>query len=283
MRVEVSRPPWLSRDHPRQADVCGNAPAGLAAAGHSVRLVAEPTWTSEWVVMWGLGHPEGQRVLRQAREAGVHVIGFDLGYWCRTDPHRKFRMAVDDHHPGVRLMAKRRPASRLEADGIVLREDSDSSGPVVLVGMGYKSAATYSEEPGAWEKRTLSKIRRAWPGRQVVFRPKPGGGDHRPAGVPVVGDTGIEVVLRGASAIYCRQSNVAVDAIIAGVPAIAEEGAASAVCDRDLRAGHLPSKLSVELRREFLANLAWFQWSGAELRRAGTWKVIEDIVRSAEW
>jgi hypothetical protein len=38
--------------------------------------------------------------------------------------------------------------------------------------------------------------------------------------------------------------------------------------------------LPLEVRTAFLGNLAWFQWSEAEIARPACWAVIDDIVRS---
>lgn len=280
LRVELVQPPWLIPGHPRQRQLVQHGSEGLRACGHLVKYSRLPTYSTDWIVMWGLGHPQAQEVLQVARKRRVIVVGFDLGYWNRTEPNMSFRVSVDSAHPDGRVMAKVRPTSRIRDDGIRLRDDADPRGPIVLVGMGYKSAETYGESPGQWEDRALAKIREAWPGREVLFRPKPGGGNHRPQGVKLAEGQAIEEVLRGAAAVYCRQSNVAVDAIIAGVPAVAEEGAASEICDKELQPGRLPRLPPVPVREEFLANLAWFQWKVSELRRPATWTAIEDIVRT---
>jgi hypothetical protein len=279
MEVELLHPAWLEGNTNSEKLVAAAA-TGLAVAGYRVKRCARPSWRAPRIVVWGLGHPRGQELVREARACGVTVVGFDVGYWMRGGPRARFRVTVNDAHPQARVMARKRPLSRLTEDGVCLREDGSERGPLILVGMGQKSAATYGEAPGAWEVRTLAKIRQALPGRRVLFRPKGPGHAHL-RGVEVLWPGAIERALAGAALVYCRHSNVAVDAIIAGVPAIAEGGAAAAVCEHDLAPGRLPPALPREKRMEFLGNLAWFQWSLPELTGPQAWQVIEDIVRSA--
>lgn len=276
MRFEVLQPPWLESNSSSHK-IAGAACLGLQAAGFEVEAVPAPTAAANRVVIWGLGHPKAQELLRTLVPAGITVIGWDVGYWRRG---LRFRVSFNDAHPRQYVMAKARSPDRFLADKITLREDADPAGPVLLIGIGRKSAATYDEKPGEWEDRALAKIRAAWPGRRVIFRPKRGGGSHAPAGVPVAASGQIEPLLRGAAAVYCRHSNVAVDAIIAGVPAIAEDGAAAAVCENAAAPARLPAPLPRETRLAFLGNLAWFQWSEDEIEHRACWWAIEDIIRS---
>lgn len=276
VRFEILQPPWLENNSSSHR-ITRAALGGLRAAGFDVEAVASPTAAANRVVIWGLGHPKAQALLRSLVPAGITVIGWDVGYWRRG---LCFRVSFNDAHPRQYVMAKARPPDRLLADGITLREDADPDGPVLLIGIGRKSAATYDEQPGEWEDRALAKIRAAWPDRRVIFRPKRGGGSHAPAGAPIAASGPIEALLRGAAAVYCRHSNVAVDAIIAGIPAIAEDGAAAAVCENAASPGRLPAPLPREVRLAFLGNLAWFQWSEEEIERRACWWAIEDIIRS---
>lgn len=282
MRYALLQPSWLAGKQ-RPIELTSAVAVGLRDADRewiATSLPLAAITEAECVIVWGLGHPKGQQLIRDANARGVHVVGFDLGYWKRTGPDPRYRFSVDGAHPQKYVMAKDRPMDRFLDDAILLREDADPDGPVVLVGMGWKSADTYGERAGEWESKAVSMIRRTWPGKRIVFRPKAGGGDHVPMGVTNVERGGsIEAVLKGASAVVCRHSNVAVDAIIAGVPATAEDGAASAVLS-PLGSGP-PRLLQKETRTRFLSNLAWHQWSMKELRRAETWIVVEDIIRSA--
>ena len=69
--------------------------------------------------------------------------------------------------------------------------------------------------------------------------------------------------MRGARLVVCRHSNVAVDAVIAGVPVECEDGAAYWLRDKPY---------TPEVRRDFLDRLAWWQWKPEECMKA--WEFI---------
>lgn len=211
------------------------------------------------LMSYGLGHPE-RRVQTEAHVArGGRLIGWDLGYWDRDVA---MRVTVDSGHPrGMPDM----PAHRWEAAGIALRDDFDPDGPIVLVGIGRKSRTQFGLVGQEWEARTLKALRRAYPGREVLYRPKK---PEALAGCRSV-DGAIADVLRGASLVVCRHSNVSVDACIAGVPVVCEDGAAVALYGSDLSA---PVNPGVEQRRRFLQNLAWWQWQPSEAVQA--WRFL---------
>jgi len=276
VRYALLQPAWL-QDNQRSQSIAAAAADGLSNLGRDWIDTASPETAiknADCIVVWGLGHPKGQDLLRNA--GSVRVMGFDLGYWKRNT---KYRVSFDGAHPQKFVMAKKRPMDRFLDDNIKLRQDGNPAGPIVLVGMGRKSADTYGERPGEWETKAVAGIRNVWPDKKIVFRPKAGGGDHVPRGIDSIQTSGlIEDVIRGAAAVVCRHSNVGVDAVIAGVPAAASDGAAASVL-KPLGSSP-PEMLPQETRVEFLSNLAWFQWSPMELRKAETWLVLEDLARS---
>ena len=105
-------------------------------------------------------------------------------------------------------------------------------------------------------------------GRRVLYRPKKADG-RVPSGVPVSAGGHIDMALRGASAVVTWHSNVAVDAIRMGIPAICRDGAAASVCGSEWRPDLAP--LDEATRRQFLANLAWFQWLPNEAKACWRW------------
>ena len=83
------------------------------------------------------------------------------------------------------------------------------------------------------------------------------------------GATPIQELLRGASLVICRHSNVAVDACIAGIPVECEDGAARWL----YAAGPVQP---IERRASFLRRLAWWQWQCDEMEDA--WKFLGRFV-----
>lgn len=211
------------------------------------------------LMSYGLGHLQRRRWTDAHLSNGGRLIGWDLGYWNRDVT---MRVTVDSGHPrGMPEM----PGARWDSAGIALREDFDPDGPIILVGLGRKSRMQFGLAGQEWEARTLRRIRSAYPSRTVIYRPK------RPEALAgcTSADGPIADVLRGASLVVCRHSNVAVDACIAGVPVVCEDGAAVAIYGQDLRAPVNPTR---EQRRRFLQNLAWWQWRPDEAEQA--WRFL---------
>lgn len=211
------------------------------------------------LMSYGLGHAVRRPQTQAHLARGGKLIGWDMGYWEREVAMRC--TVGGDHARGMPDM----PAARWEATGLQLREDFDPAGPVVLVGIGRKSRAQFGLRGQEWELRTLAEIRRVYPKRRVLYRPKK---PERLAGVPSV-EGEIEDALRGASLVVCRHSNVAVDACIAGIPAVCEDGAAAALYGRDLARPVTPDRAQ---RLAFLHNLAWWNWKPNEAEEA--WRFL---------
>jgi hypothetical protein len=200
-----------------------------------------------------------------------------LGYWDRTGGNRHLRIAINACHPSAQVMERNEPASRFEASGIRLRNDSVEGGPVILVGMGEKSRQqlTTTGRP-VTELDMLRKILASpvYGKRRIIYRPK-GSSRERLQGCETINREAqsIERVLSGAGLVVTRHSNVAIDAIIAGVPAVCWDGAAAAVLGSDL--SKPVYRLPDETRLRFLQNLAWWQWTEAEMRKGECWKWLK--------
>lgn len=251
--------------------------AGLAARGHKmlaamvaaakaarvqVTVVSAYSGKAPVLMSYGLGHPLRRQWTRAHVRRGGRLVGWDLGYWNRDEPlHFNMRMTLDDDHPHrwIRPM----PPERFNAAGIELREDSDPNGPIVLCGLGRKQRDVKGFNGQQWEMQALHRLRKAYPGREVLYRPKrtesPLPGCRNAAGT-------IEEAIRGASLVVCSHSNVAVDACIAGVPVECEDGAALAL----YRNNPAPAR---EQRLEFMRSLAWWQYNPTEASDA--WKFIK--------
>lgn len=233
-------------------------------AGVDCRVTQDYQGNSPWLMSYGLGHT-GRRVSTDAHcRNGGRLIGWDMGYWDREE---SMRLTVDADHPQKFLRSV--PPDRWEATGFQLRNDHDSSGPVVLVGMGKKSRIQFGFQGLAWELRTLAAIRAADPKRRILYRPKK---LEKLQGLqPASGP--IEQAIKGASLVVCKHSNVAIDACIAGIPVVCEDGAASAIYGNDLAAPVAPDE---GVRREFLTRLAYWQWRPNEA--ASAWKFLKTVL-----
>ena len=241
--------------------------AMLAAAPLAgVQAAAVPAYTGRApvVMAWGLGHPGRRQALLQHSRQGGHVVGWDLGYWQR-DNH--YRLTIDKDHPRDLLCDM--PGDRFAGARIRMRDDYDAAGPIVLVGMGEKSRHVLGYEGQQWEQRMFYQLRQAYPRTRILYRPK------RPEAFALCDavEGSIEDVLCGASLVVCNHSNVAVDACIAGVPVVCNDGAAAALYGNDITN---PFHATFDQRLAFLQRLAWWQWSPDEARTA--WNFLKHVI-----
>lgn len=198
------------------------------------------------LMLWGIGRPGHSAHRDRALHQGRHVALWDIGY-----TRGLYRLSVDQDHPWRLLDATPNTGRTFPA---TLREDA-GDGPILIVGMGRKSQRYLGTFQ--WEQRKAAELKRRFPGVPIVIRQKPRAGD---------GSTSIEQALKGCRLVVCRHSNVAVDAVIAGVPFECEDGAAYWLRDKPF---------TREVRQDFLNRLAWWQWRVDEAPKA--WRFLEAV------
>lgn len=233
--------------------------AAIAAAARSVGDKVKETKAyegkSEWLVLYGVG-AEVNNAARNAQVArGGRALLWDLGYIDRKKVVGHLRMSIDTDHPQQWLDKTPAEGSRWRRLGVPLREDADPNGPILLIGLGRKSRL-YLNAPN-WERNAYRDLVARFPGRRIVFRPK--GSDQTRLPCETDAKTPIADLLRGASLVVCRHSNVAIDAAIAGVPFEAENGAAMWLQQREFTPVN---------RTKFLQRLAFWQWRATEAAQA---------------
>jgi len=225
----------------------------------------------EILMVYGTGHPVRRPWQRQHVANGGRLIGWDLGYWHRRiDNTFHMRVTLDADHP--QAFIRHEDAQRWQDQAIDLRDVYKPEGHVLIVGMGPKANRAHGLRPLEWEIRAARAAKAAYPGRRIIFKPK------RPTDPVIPGfacdRNPIERALHGASLVVCRHSNVAIDACIAGVPVVCEDGAAAALYG----AGSLakPINPTAKQRTEFLRSLAWWQWRPDEAGKA--WGYLLDRI-----
>lgn len=241
---------------------------GAASAGLRPRLRREYEGASEWLSVYGVGDPRYGAARDAHLATGRPVALWDVGYLgkSREVSETHVRVSLGADHPSPELMERTKPdPSRWDRLGLAMREDWRHDGHVLVVGLGAKSRK-YLGEYG-WERGALESAARRFPGRRIVYRPKPSArGEPDPVGWPDVSvGTTVQQALKGASLVVCRHSNVAVDACIAGVPVECEGGAARWLYAR----GAQPTEAE---RLDFLRRLCWWQWRFREMGEA--WKFL---------
>lgn len=216
---------------------------------HTVVISKKYTGKYDLLVIYGVGNPE-RHLNRIAHVASDRrVFCWDMGYFGRKKPRGYLRISIDADHPQAWLTDTTPDPSRWREHDIRLREDYKRNGHIVLVGLGPKSKVHHGIKVLDWERNKLEELKVRFPAARILFRPKP-----RRIFPNLRCETDstspIEDVLRGARLVVCRHSNVAVDAIVAGIPYECEDGAAI----------WLKDGATVEERLDFLYRLSWWQW-----------------------
>jgi hypothetical protein len=134
----------------------------------------------------------------------------------------------------------------------------------LIAGMSIKAARTHGYHGDAWELGAAAALRGL--GWRAVQRPK---SPRRAAQIEP-----IETALLNCGLLASHHSNCAVDAVIVGVPVWAVKGVGRLVsCDGCPEFGRARVLTEPE-RRAFLADLAYAQWSVAEMRSGAAWSFI---------
>lgn len=217
-----------------------------------VRRTKRYAGASDLLVLFGVGAPERALARDKQVRSGRHCILWDIGYFGAAKTEGYLRVSIDHDHPQAWLDRTPNDSSRFQRQRIQLSEVSDGNGHIVLVGLGRKSRSYLGCQN--WERDKLAELRRRFPGRRVVYRPKP----NQPRldlDCEVMAEVPIGNVLRGAALVATRHSNVAIDAAIAGVPFECEDGAAQWLAERSFT----PTN-----RLDFLRRLAWWNWHAGE-------------------
>jgi hypothetical protein len=166
-------------------------------------------------------------------------------------------------------MRRNCPADRFLAAGIELQERPAGVNQVLVIGMSEKAAGTHGFRPGEWETQMLNRVRElAGPDLNVIMRSK--SKNNQP----------IELTLRHTLVAVMHHSNVAVDALIQGVPIYARKGVGRLVSRDSIEyAGSIGWDIpTYETRRQLLQDIAYAQWTPAEMRTGAAWEHIRGLI-----
>lgn len=205
------------------------------------------------------------------KQAGKHFVFIDLGYWDRG-PEGHYRVGIDDWDTAVH-MRRDCPSDRFDSLGVVLRDDWDrKSKKIMVVGMSGKAAWTHGYSEGQWENETRKALIEQLPGYEVYVRQKPNKRTHR---MPP-----IEEDLRESYFVVSHHSNVAVDALVAGVPYWAKKGVGALLTQHtfDPKLVIYPSFPYADIKIKLLHDIAYAQWTPTEMRSGDCWNYIKGVL-----
>lgn len=217
------------------------------------------------LMLYGVGAEEMSKAHKKHLSKG-HVVLWDQGYFGRKKIVGYLRASIDHWHPQAFIGRTTPNPDRWRHHGISLRNDYAKNGPIILVGIPPKSRVYLGAAFKTWEQEKYKDLCERYPTRKIIYRPKP---KRIFAPLPILVDstTPIEQLIAQSSLVVVRHSNVAIDAIIAGIPIECEDGAAMWIKD----------KVMTDLNRlDFLYRLAYWQWHPGEAKEA--WDFLSNIL-----
>lgn len=244
-------------------------------------------------VMFGV---KSRALFREHFNAGAHVIYVDKGYARHKtgDPTglwEYWRVAVDAHQPTARLYERECPPDRWKRLGLTMKPWRQGwGGPdgiyrFVLAGSSQKYHDFYGlSDPTEWARKVVRALKLMAPGCEVIYRPKPswkdavpipgsiwGGGDAQP----------LDKVLEGVNCLVTHGSNAVFDAMLAGVPQIVLGDAVTRQISTTVieeNPDPWPRHPSQEERERWAHNLAYFQWTLAEIAMGECWRWLRPMI-----
>lgn len=233
----------------------------------------EPDLNSDIAVFYGL---EGNmRQIFKDHRRNFAAVYVDLGYWGRREGGRwagYHKVVVDARHPTAYYRKPQHDFSRLLHFASLQPAPWRKAGHHILVaGMGDKGAIAEGYQPEQWERWAIGQLQQHTR-RPIVYRPKPSWKTARPIPGTIYSprDRDAELELQNCWAVVTHHSNVAVDALVAGVPVFCWEGVAAALGSTDL--SQIESPPMPDGRDEWMADIAWTQWSVREMADGLAWR-----------
>lgn len=262
----------------RRSQMCVAAmSSGIAAAGDRPQVILDEHFkgvTHDACVFYGYT-TRLQRIMAAHIAAGRPAVYLDLGYWHREGSNGHHKIVVNGRHPTAYFQARRHDASRLRNFRVEIKPWRRGGRSILLAGMGFKAATIAEGVPfESFERQAILELRRHT-ARPIVYRPKPSCKESRPITGTVFSprEESLDAVLADCHAVVTHHSNVAVDALVAGIPAFCWQGVAAPLSLQDF--ARIESPAYPDGREQWLADIAWTQWSIAEMAAGLPWRHLK--------
>jgi hypothetical protein len=216
-----------------------------------------------------ISYPRGN-VFRQQRSKNLDVVVLETGYINRGDgENHHYAAGFNGLNGRADFRNKNMPDDRAKLLGVELKPWRDGK-YILLCGQVPWDASLEGSDHQLWLQATLERLR-SYTQKEVVFRPHPlARGAYGPLDCRVSARSLAED-LAGAHAVVTFNSNTGVDALVNGVPVFAQDQGSMcwSVANKSLISVDVPNKPD---RGQWLSDLAYCQWTPAELRSGETWR-----------
>lgn len=251
--------------------------AGIKAFGSPVTIKPSAQFKgveSDLAVFYGLS--EGlSDVLEAYRERARGAIFIDLGYWGRRKKTRwdgYHKVVLNARHPTAYFQRITHSADRFRELGQRIRPWRKAGTKIIVAGMSAKAAAADGFAAEAWERKTIQQLRKLTK-RPIIYRPKPNWYGARPiAGAAFDRTATLDEAFSDCHAVVTHHSNVAIDALLGGIPVFCWDGVALPMALQDLT--RIEDPWRPEGREQWAADIAWTQFTADEMRAGLAWRHI---------
>lgn len=219
-----------------------------------------------------------EKMLWEYRDKGLHAVYIDLGYWGRRmggvlSGYHKF--AINDRHPTKYFQNVKHPNDRAQIFNIQVKKWRKSGKHILLAGMGDKAAAVEGFKPEEWENAAIAELQKHTD-RPIIYRPKPSWLLAKPlrnAGYSRKTEF-LETALKDCYAVVTHHSNVAVEGIVAGIPAICMQGVAQPFSRQEI--SKIDDLYYPEEREQWVNDICYCQFNTAEMCEGVPWRHLKD-------
>lgn len=264
---------YEQRSHVRSKIICDAMQLGISRCGDFVvRTYADQFRSAgdEWAVFYGLDG-KLKEIFDTYSKLG-RAVYVDLGYWGRTQGGKLagfHKIVLNGRHPEG-YHRRGYPSDRFAAHNVAIQPWRSGGTHILIAGMSDKAAFYAGFKVEEWERETIAKLQ-AVTTRPIVYRPKPSWKAARPIDGVQYSEPAVplELAMKHAWAVVTHHSNVAVDAILAGVPAFCWHGVAREMSSQDI--GQIEHPFRPEGRLEWASDIAYTQWSVVEIAYGLPW------------
>lgn len=277
---------FLASDKAREQLLADAFLMGARKHGHTTEVVAltGEAFVGGYDVACMVG-VKSRELFQAHQKAGVATIYLDKGYTRHKADGSKpgwayWRVSVNDHHPTARLATMTQPNDRALRMGWDKRKPWRTTGRDVLIaGSSGKYHHFYGmKDPTAyWRNIIREMVRERGEKRPIVYRPKPSWREAEPIDGTRFSrpPETIYDVLPHAALMITHGSNAVFEAVMEGVPTIVlGEGITKPISSTSLDDLKSPRLASDKQVGQWLANLAWWQWTPAEMAAGDCWAFL---------
>lgn len=255
---------------------------GLLSLGYQINHVAQSGFReSEWMpcdlcVIYGMRN-FGKRIIQEHESRGVRCIVIDLGYIKRAMKSNGYNGYWQVSLGGLNWVPDSAPDDRWKMLGLDYPVPVDRDGYVLLAEQTPNDAShgLKMDDLNKWMDRAVRSCKK----KGIAYKKR-----RHPMNSFIPDDEKpncpIEDDLSGASAVYCHNSNVGNDALLAGIPVICDDWCEYAPTYIDLASKEISKDVSFpepEKIKDYLHRLSYAQWTRDELANGEAFRYVLSV------